>query len=104
MSCLLRFVSAKRNCLLECRTYTTDYVGSLQRGEVTASCSFEATNQQMDRDMLMERAPILFTASVPLYESEMDDHGVSACSVRVRITCVDILEQPIPAGKHILLL
>ena len=67
------------------RTYTSDYAGSVSssRGG-QASCSFEPSAAQMDRELLLERAPILFSAAVPLYESEMDDHGVSACSVRVR--------------------
>jgi TIP41-like family len=72
-----------------CRTYTTDYAGDLrQPGGATSSAAapaFQDTSAQMDRELLMERAPILFSAHVPLYESEMDDHGVSACSVRVRL-------------------
>lgn len=44
---------------------------------------FEATEQRIDRSLLLERAPILFSAEIPLYESEMDDNGVSSCTVRV---------------------
>lgn len=66
------------------RTYTTDYVGTLVPASGTAPSEWSSTAKRMDRAQLMERAPILFAAEVPLYESEMDDNGVSSCSVRVR--------------------
>ncbi len=45
--------------------------------------SWEATNEGMDRSMLMARDPILFWDEVPLYESELDDNGVSQLRVKV---------------------
>jgi hypothetical protein len=45
---------------------------------------FKVTSQQMNRELLLERAPILFSEEVPLYESEMDDNGATTCTVRVR--------------------
>ena len=45
--------------------------------------SWEATNEGMDRSMLMARDPILFWDEVPLYESELDDSGVSQLRVKV---------------------
>lgn len=95
-------------CACVCRTYTTDYAGSVEPPATTGSnrpsasasnstndCgegAWQATSQQLDRDMLTERAPILFSTRVPLYESEMDDHGVSACSVKAcsPLRCTDI--------------
>lgn len=68
-----------------CRTYTTDYAGAVTP-PASGACeaTFSSTSEQMDRGLLLERAPILFAEQVPLYESEMDDNGVSACTVRVR--------------------
>lgn len=65
-------------------TFTTDYAGSLihtSRGTE----SFEKTEQRIERSLLLERAPILFSAEIPLYESEMDDNGVCSCTVRIRV-------------------
>jgi hypothetical protein len=45
---------------------------------------FQVATGTFSRALLLERAPILFAAEVPLFESEMDDNGVSACIVRVR--------------------
>ena len=44
------------------------------------------TQHQADRALLLSRdEPILFFADVPLYESELDDNGVSALGVKVRV-------------------
>ena len=45
--------------------------------------SWEPTSEGMDRSMLMARDPILFWDEVPLYESELDDNGVSQLRVKV---------------------
>jgi hypothetical protein len=70
-----------------CRTFTTDYVGEVQHssGE-RPDAVFIASDDKLDRALLLERAQILFAAEVPLYESEMDDNGVSSCVVRVCIS------------------
>ena len=38
--------------------------------------------QQMDKSLLMEREPILYFDDLPLYESELDDNGVSQLRVK----------------------
>lgn len=38
--------------------------------------------------MLMARDPILFFDEVPLYESELDDNGVSQLRVKVQLSSV----------------
>lgn len=43
------------------------------------------TSEQLDRSLLMARDPILFYCDVPLYESELDDNGVAALGVRLRV-------------------
>jgi hypothetical protein len=72
---------------VSCRTYTPDYAASVTAAAPGGGAcpSFEGTSKRFDRELLLERAPILFTAEVPLYESEMDDSGVASCSVRVRL-------------------
>lgn len=44
----------------------------------------------------MARDPILFYDEIPLYESELDDNGVSQLSVKV------ITSWPLPVLEHVL--
>ena len=75
--------------VFRCRTYTTDYAGSVEvdakaeAGAAGAAPFWEETREGMDRSMLMARDPILFWDEVPLYESELDDNGVSQLRVKV---------------------
>lgn len=74
---------------MQCRTYTTDYTGSERIDTSGASTSdveltWQETTDKMDRGMLTARDPILFFDEVPLYESELDDNGVSQLRVKVR--------------------
>ena len=39
----------------------------------------------MDKTLLMSRDPILFFDDIPLYESELEDNGVSSLSVKIRV-------------------
>ncbi|KAL3153289.1 hypothetical protein ABBQ38_011634 [Trebouxia sp. C0009 RCD-2024] len=72
-------------------TYTTDYSGSVAiddtatAGTAGAEPAWEHTSEGMDRSMLMARDPILFWDEIPLYESELDDNGVSQLRVKVRV-------------------
>ena len=72
------------------RTYTTDYAGSALMDVAAAGSgaevTWESTTESMDRSMLMARDPILFFDEVPLYESELDDNGVS--QLRVKVGCL----------------
>lgn len=45
---------------------------------------WQETAEQMDRALLTSREPILYFDDVPLYESELEDHGMSQLSVKVR--------------------
>jgi len=47
--------------------------------------SWHLTHDQLDRSVLMTRDPILYYCEVPLYESELDDNGVCALGVRLRV-------------------
>ena len=46
--------------------------------------AWEPTQEQMNRGLLMSRDPILYFAEIPLYESELEDHGAAQLSVKVR--------------------
>jgi type 2A phosphatase activator TIP41 len=51
-----------------------------------ATPAWAPTQRTADRSLLLSRdEPILFFADVPLYESELDDNGVSALGVKVRV-------------------
>ena len=54
------------------------------------------TTEQLDKSLLMARDPILFYDEIPLYESELDDNGVSQLSVKV------ITSWPLPVLEHVL--
>ncbi|KAI0180960.1 TIP41-domain-containing protein [Hypoxylon sp. FL1284] len=50
-----------------------------------ASLDFSLTDEPIPIELLKRRDPILFFDEVTLYESELDDNGVSAYSVKVRV-------------------
>jgi len=65
-------------------TFTTGYTGSVAtRGGEEAA--WEACEGGIDRARLMRRDPILFFDEMVLYESELDDNGISQCSLKVRV-------------------
>ena len=59
-----------------------------EAGTSGAEVTWEETTEGMDRSMLMARDPILFFDEVPLYESELDDNGVSQLRVKVQLSSV----------------
>lgn len=62
-------------------SYSTAYAGTLEQG----SKAFAATDKAIPLELLKRRDPILFFDEVVLYESELDDNGVSLYSVKVRV-------------------
>ncbi len=46
---------------------------------------WQASGEQIPRALLTSRDPILFYDELPLYESELDDHGSSRVSLKVRV-------------------
>ncbi|KAG7673113.1 hypothetical protein Ndes2526B_g05314 [Nannochloris sp. 'desiccata'] len=70
-------------------TFTTDYSGTVAgpngKEEQHDSASWEATPDQMDRTLLTNRDPILFFEELLLYESELEDNGLSTLSVKIRV-------------------
>jgi type 2A phosphatase activator TIP41 len=60
-------------------SYTTDYKGTL-KGK-----AFEPTTDQIPIELLKRPDPIRFFEEVVLYESELDDNGISMFSCKVRV-------------------
>lgn len=62
-------------------SYSTTYAGTLSPG----SKAFEKTDKEIPLELLKRKDPILFFDDVMLYESELDDNGISVLSVKVRV-------------------
>jgi type 2A phosphatase activator TIP41 len=60
-------------------SYTTDYKGTVN------GKAFVADNEPIPIALLKRPDPILFFEEVVLYESELDDNGISIFSVKVRV-------------------
>jgi TIP41-like family len=82
--------------------FTTDYCGTVGVSRVnngeenggddgekqtssTDIINWERTSDQMDRALLTNRDPILFFDELLLYESELEDNGLSSLSVKIRV-------------------
>lgn len=64
-------------------SYTTDYRGTLTKGK-----PFELQKDNTDSipiELLKRPDPILFFEEVVLYESELDDNGISVFSCKLRV-------------------
>ncbi|KAI1340510.1 TIP41-domain-containing protein [Xylariaceae sp. FL0016] len=80
-------------------SYSTTYRGTLNAGEECTkdqsmaqgattekeSRSFQPTTTPIPIELLKRQDPILFNDEVVLYESELDDNGVSVLSVKFRV-------------------
>lgn len=64
-------------------SYSTDYSGTLNPDENTKA--FSATDKPIPLELLKRRDPILFFDEVVLYESELDDNGISVYSAKLRV-------------------
>jgi type 2A phosphatase activator TIP41 len=60
-------------------SYTTDYKGTVN------GKPFEPTTEAIPIELLKRPDPILFFEEVILYESELDDNGISMFSCKVRV-------------------
>ncbi|KAH7170497.1 TIP41-like family-domain-containing protein [Dactylonectria macrodidyma] len=63
-------------------SYSTDYTGTL---DPAAEKEFQLSETPIPIELLKRRDPILFFDDVMLYESELDDNGISIFSVKVRV-------------------
>lgn len=62
-------------------SYSTEYAGTLE----SAGREFVLTEKAIPIELLKRRDPILFFDEVMLYESELDDNGISIFSVKFRV-------------------
>lgn len=62
-------------------SYSTTYAGTLG----PRSKAFGKTDKEIPLELLKRKDPILFFDDVMLYESELDDNGISVLSVKVRV-------------------
>lgn len=60
-------------------TFTTDYMGTMTNFDV------EETSERIDVDKLKQREKILFYHDLTLFEDELHDNGIAACSVKIRV-------------------
>ncbi|KAH7023497.1 TIP41-like family-domain-containing protein [Ilyonectria destructans] len=63
-------------------SYSTDYAGTV---DPAAEKQFQPSEKPIPIELLKRRDPILFFDDVMLYESELDDNGISIFSVKVRV-------------------
>lgn len=68
-------------------SYSTAYDGTLRPGKLPAEeAALKATTErQIPIELLKRRDPILFFDEVVLYESELDDNGISIYSAKLRV-------------------
>ena len=67
-------------------TFTTPYSGTATQADSALSSDVWAeTSEQFDRTLLTNRDPILFYDEILLYESELEDNGISQLSVKIRV-------------------
>lgn len=67
-------------------SYSTDYAGTLEVPNKEAGPGdFKPSIEQIPLELLKRRDPILFFDEVMLYESELDDNGISIVSAKLRV-------------------
>lgn len=70
-------------------SYSTTYKGTetvpSQEGQSSSPPRLQPSNAQIPLPLLQRRDPILFNDDVVLYESELDDNGISILSVKFRV-------------------
>ncbi|KAK4231574.1 TIP41-like family-domain-containing protein [Podospora fimiseda] len=65
-------------------SYSTTYKGTEVKGK-GGKCFEKNEREEIPLELLKRRDPILFHDEVVLYESELDDNGISALTVKVRV-------------------
>ena len=65
-------------------SYSTDYKGTIH-SKVEGGGEFQMTDEPIPLELLKRPDPILHFEEVILYESEMDDNGISMYSIKLRV-------------------
>ena len=58
-------------------TFTTDYMGTMSNFAV------EETDERIDIEKLKRKDKILFYVDLTLFEDELHDNGIAACSIKM---------------------
>ncbi|KAF6837900.1 hypothetical protein CPLU01_02786 [Colletotrichum plurivorum] len=66
-------------------SYSTEYRGTLAEAVDGEERRLRDSKREIPLELLKRRDPILFFDDVMLYESELDDNGISVVSVKVRV-------------------
>ena len=66
-------------------SYTTDYAGTETPGQTGEGLKDAEEGVEIPLELLRRRDPILFHDEVVLYESELDDNGISIVTVKLRV-------------------
>ncbi|TDZ60709.1 TIP41-like protein [Colletotrichum trifolii] len=66
-------------------SYSTEYRGTLDETSAEGKKLEDTRGKEIPLELLKRRDPILFFDEVMLYESELDDNGISVFSVKVRV-------------------
>ena len=66
-------------------SYSTTYDGTIRPGDAGADKKLAPTEKKIPIELLKRRDPILFFDEVVLYESELDDNGISIYSAKLRV-------------------
>jgi len=66
-------------------SYTTDYRGTETAGRGGETLQAGEDTPPIPIHLLRQRDPILFSNEVVLYESELDDNGISIVSIKLRV-------------------
>lgn len=66
-------------------SYSTTYCGTTRNDTDELNSFRPTTEKQIPIELLKRRDPMLFFDEVVLYESELDDNGISLCSAKLRV-------------------
>lgn len=66
-------------------SFSTDYQGTFNE-----KIRCEDTDEKLDIFKLMQKERILFYTDLTLFEDELHDHGIAACSVKIVSSCLNI--------------
>ncbi|KAM0485952.1 hypothetical protein ACHAPX_000648 [Trichoderma viride] len=66
-------------------SYSTTYCGTTRNDADELNSFRPTTEKQIPIELLKRRDPMLFFDEVVLYESELDDNGISLCSAKLRV-------------------
>lgn len=99
VSCANEWQESRPKQLLEEKVKPFDWTFSTEYdGTINDSFRVEPTSEKIDIFKLMKKEPMLFYNELTLYEDELHDNGISACTVKIVSVIFDIISCTL---KHI---